>query len=80
MSPTWRKGEDEDLISDTDREEKKRIVDHIKKFVEESKSLPNSRISSDEADQLVLERKVLSRKGKWNRFPPEIMNQKNQDN
>lgn len=80
MSPTWRKDQDKDIIEDTDHETQKKIVEHIKQFVEKSTVLPDSRISSDEADQMVIERKVLGRKGKWNRFPPEVMNKQNPKN
>jgi len=74
MSPTWRKDQGKDIIPEADSEARKKIVEQIKQFVESSTPTPDSRISSDEADQMVVERKVLGRKGKWNRFPPEVMN------
>ena len=73
MSPTWRKDQGKDIIPENDQETRKKIVEQIKQFVENSIPLPNNHLSSDDADQMVVERKVLGRKGKWNRFPPEVM-------
>jgi len=74
MSPKWRDDQGEDFISDTDVETRKRIVEQIKDFVQKGTNISDNHISLDEADQMVIQRKVLTRKGKWNRFPPEVMN------
>jgi len=78
MSPRWRKDQEKDIISEDNGEAREKIVERITQFVKNSTPIPDSRISSDKTDQMVIKRKVLGHKGKWNRFPPEVMNKKPQ--
>jgi hypothetical protein len=75
MAKDWR--EHEAKPPKPDSEESKKIVEQIRKFREEATPMDNGdRLSSDKADQMIIERKVLWKKGKWVRFLPEVMNRR----
>lgn len=73
MSPRWR----EHQTTRTPRPDSamgKTMMDEIRHFEERATPLAErNRMSSDEADHVVIKRKVYVQKGKWNRFPPEAI-------
>jgi len=76
MAKHWRKQETKPAPK-PDSEASKKIMEEMRKFREEGTPMADgSRLSSDKADQMIIERKVLGRKGKWTRFPPEVMNRR----
>lgn len=80
MAKDWREPETKPAPK-PDSEASKKIMEEIRKFREEGKPMANeSRVSSDKADQMIIERKVLGKKGKWTRFPPEVMNRRKNEN
>jgi hypothetical protein len=58
----------------------KRIGEEIRRLMEGGTPVcDNSRVSTDKADPMIIQRKVRAYKGKWTRFPPEVINrQKNE--
>jgi hypothetical protein len=76
MSPTWRKDQAEPRPRPESRVSND-IIEQMRRFKEEGTPVPDSsRVSSDEADHITIERKVLVQKGKWKRFPPEVVNRR----
>lgn len=74
MRPDWREALGEHP-KDRDLERDKAIMEHIKKEVAAAEQGPgpkNPPKDSDNADYLVIKRSVRMKKGKWNRFPPEV--------
>lgn len=81
MSKTWRSIKDSARKFDgTDKinpEIEKSLIDHLKKFTKEAKSVDSSRLpDSDLADNMIIRHMVSARKGKWKKFPPEVLNSK----
>lgn len=79
MSKTWRSLKDNmrkfDGTDKIDPEVEKAILEQMKKFVNESKTIsPDELPNSDEADSMMLRHMVSTRKGKWKKFPPEVIN------
>lgn len=57
------------------------IMNHIKIMQDKENFLdPSLEIRSDDASCVVIKRRVRNSKGKWNRFPPEITNQRQDEN
>ena len=80
MAKDWREHETKPAPK-PDSEASKKIMEEIRKFREVGKPMADeSRVSSDRADQMIIERKVLGKKGKWTRFPPEVMNRRKNEN
>jgi hypothetical protein len=76
MAKHWRERETKPAPA-PDNEASKKIMEEMRKFREEGKPMDDeSRVSSDKTDQMIIERKVLGKKGKWTRFPPEVMNRR----
>jgi hypothetical protein len=76
MSPEWRKNKAAP-IPQPESEVSQYIIEEMRRFKEEGTLIPDSnRISTDKADHMVIERKVLAHKGKWTRFPPEVISRK----
>jgi len=76
MAKHWRESGTE-TTPPPDSEISKKIMEEMRRFREEGKPLADGgRLSSDKADQMIVERKVLGKKGKWTRFPPEVMNRR----
>lgn len=81
MSRTWRNMKDRvrkfDGTDRIDPIQEKEILDQIRKFAKEAKSIdPNREFNSDQADNLILKHTVSATKGKWKKFPPEVVNSK----
>lgn len=76
MSPTWR----ENSVTPQPQPESevaKELLKKIKRFEKEARPIdPNTPVNSDEADHLVIQRNVYGKKGKWKRFPPEVLNRR----
>ncbi|HEY4513555.1 MAG TPA: hypothetical protein VJH06_03525 [Candidatus Paceibacterota bacterium] len=50
------------------------LLEEMRRFEKEAKPIPpGTKINSDENAHMILSRKVLSKKGKWPRFPPEVL-------
>jgi hypothetical protein len=79
MSKTWRSIKDHTRKFDgTDKinpELEKVLLEKMKKFVKESKTVDSSKLlNSDEADSMMVKHMVSVKKGKWKKFPPEVLN------
>jgi hypothetical protein len=80
MSPTWRENQV------TPRPQPKSelanyILKKMQQFEKEGRPLDaNASINSDEADHIGIQRKVYAQKGKWKRFPPEVLNRRKDEN
>ena len=76
MSPTWR----ENRFNPKPQPESKagkEIMEEIRRFEKEGVPVPDSRrVDSDEVDRILIKRMVCKKKGKWTRFPPEVMNRR----
>jgi hypothetical protein len=76
MSPTWR----ENRVMprpQPDNPAIKAFLEKMRRFKEEGVPVPDESLAnSDDAHQMVIERKISARKGKWNRFPPEVVNRR----
>ncbi len=75
MSPRWR----ESRLSPTPQLESKlgkMIMEKIQRFEKEGVPVPDSHVDSDAADHILIKRTVSAKKGKWTRFPPEVMNRR----
>jgi len=70
--PLWRNhhaGLRKPLVKD----DEDRIVKEINRSAKEAVPIdPPTRIASDDADYILIKRKVYATKGKWKRFPPEV--------
>jgi hypothetical protein len=76
MSPKWRDHKVQPKPQ-PDSELSKKIVEEIEHFEERASSVPEERrVDSDEADHVVIKRTVRVQKGKWKRFPPEVINRR----
>ena len=76
MSPKWRENQVAPKPQPGSKLGKE-IMERIRRFKEDGTPVPNeSRINLDEADYMVIERKVYAQKGKWKRFPPEVVNRR----
>ncbi len=76
MSPKWR---EQEPISPPPQESElgKKLMGTIRRFEAEGTPIPEGiGPDSDKVDHLVIQRKVYARKGKWTRLPPEVMNNK----
>lgn len=75
MSESWRKMESYkfDGSDKRDLEREKILKDKISNFEKESKPIDYKAIgNSDNANNFIVKRKVLARKGSWRRFPKEV--------
>lgn len=73
MAPQWR--EIQNTAKSLNRGAGKIIMQEVQRLKKEGNPVANeSRVHSDEVDQLIIERKVYRQKGKWKRFPPEVVN------
>ena len=69
----WRKHQSEPK-KPIDEADGKAIVQKMKKFTKEAIPVdPADSKSSDELDSMLIQRKVRAQKGKWKRFPPDMM-------
>ncbi len=76
--PVWRTHRAEPKPP-LDKEAQDRVLAEITRLKEEATPLdPRTPINTDDADHVIIERKVFPRKGKWKRFPPEV-EQKSKD-
>jgi hypothetical protein len=72
MSKKWR--ENSNNYTPPSGKVNDEILKEIKHFEKEAKPIsPETKFNSDEVNNMVLSRKVLSKKGKWPRFPPEVL-------
>lgn len=73
MSPKWRERE-MNLRPQPDSE----IAKHVREEMQRMEEAPaiQAHTPSDKADSMVLRRMVRGHKGKWTRFPPEVMNRR----
>ncbi len=57
------------------------LMNKIREFERQAKSAPepNNILDSDQARHIVIKRMVRGKKGKWTRFPPEVMNRRKND-
>jgi hypothetical protein len=72
MARTWRENAAKPRRRPT-REESDKIIADMRRFEEDSKPVSSAAVSSDQAHRMVIERKVYAEKGKWKRFPPDVM-------
>ncbi len=80
MSSKWRdmKARKFDGTDEIDPEKEKAILEKIRNFVKNAKTIDHNELpDSDEARNMTLAHKISARKGKWTRFPPEVLNSKN---
>jgi len=76
MNPKWREHKIEPKPQPSTPSNQK-MMDRIKRLKEEGKPLPDSTHDSrTEADEMIVERHVRAKKGKWVRFPPEVLNRR----
>ncbi|OGZ66583.1 MAG: hypothetical protein A3C58_02675 [Candidatus Staskawiczbacteria bacterium RIFCSPHIGHO2_02_FULL_34_10] len=74
--PKWRHNKmTHEPMPDRDSEITKKIMEEIKDFKEKAVPVSGNSCSTKEADHMLIERKVRMYKGKWMRFPPEVMEQ-----
>jgi hypothetical protein len=78
MAKTWRKLQDSirkfDGTDDIDPEMEKKMKDGLTKFVKEGKEVdPNTLKNLEEANHVMMTSMVSARKGKWQKFPPEVL-------
>jgi hypothetical protein len=73
MSPHWR----EDAATPKrprDTEADKELLEEVRRLKEDARQISDQRkVSGDEAHYMMVERKVYVQKGKWRRFPPEVL-------
>lgn len=73
FSPKWREL-GEKPKPDKDSPTSKRIIEEINQIIEKGTPVTDgSQVSGDSVDQMVIVRKVLLKKGKWTRLPPEVL-------
>ncbi len=81
MSPKWR--EQKPIVPPSGESDLgKKLMDSVRRLEKEGKPLPqDSTPESEDLDQLVIQRNVHARKGKWLRLPPEVVdaNKEGQD-
>lgn len=76
MSPQWREHK---TVPKPQPDSKlgKKISDEIRRFTEEGTPVSErTRVNSDEMHHMIIKRMVLGQKGKWKRFPPEVLNRR----
>ena len=78
MATTWRSIKDHirkfDGTDNIDPKIEEELFEKMKKFVKESKTVNSDKLpDSDEADSVMTHHMVSARKGKWNKFPPEVL-------
>jgi len=76
MSPQWREHSAK-ARPRPDAEASKKILEDIRRFEEAGIPVPDERRQgSGEPDHMLIKRKVYPQKGKWRRFPPEVLNRR----
>jgi len=71
--PAWRKQVGRPSVT-LSKEEQKALVDLLNRLGEESRPInPPPQMSPEDMHFVQIERHVIPRKGKWNRFPPEVV-------
>jgi len=76
MNPKWREHEVEPRPQ-PETEASKKLTERMRRLKGEGTPVPDKQyIGAREADEMIIERKVLARKGKWTRFPPEVINRR----
>jgi hypothetical protein len=78
MAKTWRVLKDHirkfDGTDHVDPETEKKMTDELKKFVKEGVEVSSDKLKNlDEANHVLMTSMVSSRKGKWQKFPPEVL-------
>jgi hypothetical protein len=81
MSKEWRNIKDNarkfDGTDKVDPEMEKEMLEHIRKFAKEAKPIDTAKVpNSDEADNMIIRHMVSAQKGKWKKFPPEVLKSK----
>lgn len=81
MAKTWRNLKDSvrkfDGTEKIDPKVEKEILDNLRKFTTEAKTVsPDHLPNSDKADHIMRRIMVSAAKGKWKKFPPEVLNSK----
>ncbi len=79
MAKEWRKIKDRtrkfDGTDKIDTELENALLEKLKKFAKESKTVSSDKLpDSDVADSIMTRHMVSIRKGKWKKFPPEVLN------
>jgi hypothetical protein len=79
MAKEWRKIKDStrkfDGTDKIDTELENALLEKLKKFAKESKTVSSNKLpDSDVADSIMTRHMVSIRKGKWKKFPPEVLN------
>ncbi len=70
LRPVWREGR---KAEGTDPERDAETVQRVRRLAEATAPTDSPRPdNSDDLDYLIVQRKVIPRKGKWKRFPPEV--------
>jgi hypothetical protein len=60
----------------TKNEATDKLLEQLRRFEKDAKRLPlDTPFNSDEVEHLAIKRSVYGKKGKWSRFPPEVLNQ-----
>lgn len=75
MNPEWRKHKMQPRPQ-PENNANKEMRERIDRLRNEGVPIPNDKVGIHEPDELIIERHVLGRKGKWDRFPPEVMNRR----
>ena len=76
MSSSWRENQAKPRPQIHGRVENE-LIKKIRQFEDEAKPISDNKfINSDEADHIMIKRKVYPKKGKWARFPPEVLNKR----
>lgn len=76
MAKDWRERAEVEKPS-PDKEAGKEILAELKKWENEAKPVAdNVHVGVDSSDHVVVRRMVHAKKGKWMRFPPEVINRK----
>jgi hypothetical protein len=69
--PRWRKNVAEPIQMSEEAE--KRLVEHLKRLEKDAKvDTSSDPVGTQEADHLIIKRRVPARKGKWRLLPPEV--------
>lgn len=79
MSPKWR--EQKPVVPPPGESDLgKKLMTSIRRLEKEGKPLPqDATLGSEDLDQLVIQRNVYARKGKWLRLPPEVLDANRED-
>lgn len=76
MAPTWRENQVRPKPQ-PDSPASKAMMEKMRRFKEEGVPVPDeASVNSDEAHSMTIERKIYAKKGKWMRFPPEVLNRR----